>query len=110
MKPRAQVKVYKISKDGDSWKLVAEGGSRATFVSTTRIQVVKKAERLLSGKMAEVLIHDLHGRVVEARTYLGEGRTLVAGTRIGFKSRDVAARGSFVQDVMPPPKRPTKKA
>lgn len=111
MKPRGQgVKVYKISKDGDSWKLVAEGGSRATFVSATRTQAVKKAERLLSGKMAKVLIHDPHGLVVEARTYLGEGQTLVAGTRIGFKSRSAAARGAFVQEVMPPPKRPTKKA
>ena len=92
MKPRGQgIKVYKISKDGDNWKLVAEGGSRATFVSATRIQAVKKAERLLSGKMAEVLIHDPRSSAAkslsDAVAYpTGSGLARVSGPRLPVRA------------------------
>ncbi|MGN2254300.1 DUF2188 domain-containing protein [Frateuria sp. GZRe12] len=100
---------YHVLKTTQGWRLVREGGLRASAVASTKEAILRKARHLARRGGYEVLVHDERGLVT---------MRIATGRRIGTKSAkpvvaSAAAKrvgaGEFVHDLLPPPTKPKKR-
>jgi hypothetical protein len=60
---------YHLTKDGNSWKLKPEGGSRAVVSADTKVEAVQQMRDYMQAHPGSVKIHKENGQIQEERTY-----------------------------------------
>lgn len=63
------MKNYHITKQGESWKLKAEGAERASKTAPTKKELINLTKEFMADKIGSVKIHKENGQFQEERTY-----------------------------------------
>jgi hypothetical protein len=63
-------KIYDVKKDGNVWKGISRNGDRASVVSSTKADAVKKTSEIAkSHGNSQVVIRKADGKIQSERTY-----------------------------------------
>jgi len=65
----AGMKNYHLTKDGDTWNLRPEGGSRPIVHAGTKADAIGQMRAYMHDHPGSVVIHKENGRIQEERTY-----------------------------------------